>query len=141
MTGRKKPHRYQVSISVITFVYSDQQAHCRRCSTVRQQCCCRNCNVIQVSEYLLNKGWVFAESRRLQANTLWACAAQWTFTQIAVGSLLPSMSANAEGRYPGARLHHALNGLGSGVCSAFEAPCLASLVRLPDRAGFNIKTA
>jgi hypothetical protein len=41
----------------------------------------------------------------VQTNTqsirLWACTAHWTFSQIAVSNLHPSMSANAEARYPG----------------------------------------
>ena len=45
---------------MIGFVYSDQQARCRRSSAVRQQsCCCRSFITIEVGKYLLNNRWVF----------------------------------------------------------------------------------
>ena len=46
--------------TMIGFILSNEQAHCRRSPAIRQQhCCCRSCIVIQVGEYLLNNCRVF----------------------------------------------------------------------------------
>ena len=46
--------------AMIGIILSNQQAHRRRSSTIRQPCCCRRTYFpIQVSEYLLNNCWVF----------------------------------------------------------------------------------
>jgi hypothetical protein len=46
--------------TLIGIVLSNQQAHGRRSSAIRQQfCCCRSRIISQLSEYLLNNRWVF----------------------------------------------------------------------------------
>ena len=51
---------------MVGFIPSGEQAHCRRSSAVRQQCCCgRGCFVTQVNKYLLNNCWVFDTGNQL----------------------------------------------------------------------------
>ncbi len=52
--------------AMIGIILSNQQAHGRRSSAIRQPCCCRKgCIVIQMSEYLLNNYRVFDTENNL----------------------------------------------------------------------------
>jgi len=61
------PDKEQRVRAMIGFILSNEQAHFRRSSAIRQQCCCyRSCIVIQVSEYFLNNCWVFDAGDKIQ---------------------------------------------------------------------------
>ena len=65
MTRQKSPYRYSIGNSGqvydwVCFFRLTSPLSAKPCNAaIRQQCCCRSCIVIQVSEYLLNNYWVF----------------------------------------------------------------------------------
>jgi len=64
------PDYQQRVMTMIGFIYSDEQAHCRWSSAIRQQCGCYwRCTVIQVSENLLNNCWIFDPGG--QTSSIW----------------------------------------------------------------------
>ena len=70
--------------AMIGFIFSNQQAQCRRSPAIRQPCCCRrSCIVIQLSEYLLNNYRVFNAGNYLDET----CAIA-TFLRLLEGPLL-----------------------------------------------------